>query len=104
MCFTDLKDLLSQELRQGMKFIYCTPVKFLGLPAQIFVRPPLCTFEMSFSVWAGMARFGVAQWPGFPVEVSRVGYPSPFPVQSPILTIIQDNKICEILCYFSAPQ
>ena len=59
MCFTDLKDLLGQSRGQGMKFIHCTSVKFLGLPAQSFVRPPLCALEVSFSV-RRMACFGIA--------------------------------------------
>ena len=105
MCFTDLKDLLSQELRQSMQLIHRNGIKFFGpRRCKIFVGAPLRTLEVFFSIRTGMACFGVAQGPGFPMEVSRMGYPRPFSEKAAVLTIIQNRKICEIFCYFPAPQ
>ena len=105
MCFTDLKDLLGQGLGQSMQLIHRNGIKFFGpWRCKSFGWTPLCALEVFFSVWTGMACFGVAKGPGLPVEVSRVGYSGSFPVKSPESTVVQNNKVCEIFCYFTAPQ
>ena len=97
MCFTDLKDLLGQGLGQSMQLIHCKGIKFFGpWRCKSFGWTPLCALEVFFSVWTGVAGFWVAQGPGFPVEVSRVGDSGSFPIKSTMLAIIQNHKVCEI--------
>ena len=105
MCFTDLKDLLGQWLGESMQLIHCEGIKFFGpWRCKSFGWTPLCALEVFFSVWTGVAGFRIAEGSGLPVEVSRVGYPRPFPVKGPVLAVVNNNKVCEIFCYFPAPQ
>ena len=81
MCFTDLKDLLGQGLRQSMQLIHRNGIKFFGpRRCKIFVGAPLRTLEVFFSIRTGMACFGVAEGLGFPVEIHGMCYPGSFPV------------------------
>ena len=89
MCFTDLKDLLGQGLGQSMQLIHRNGINFFGpWRCKSFGWTSLGALEMFFSIWTGVACFGIAEGPGLPMEVGRMGYPGPFPVESSVLAII----------------
>ena len=89
MCFTDLKDLLGQGLGQSMQLIHRNGIKFFGpWRCKSFGWASLGALEMFFSIWTGVACFGVAESLGFPMEVSRMGYPSSFSEKAAVRTII----------------